>query len=117
MVFNLSAMGRMTPNLFFMTENYLMSANFSRNAYFYGNEYVEESFDQRNTFWYGIMGVRLISKNKSFIAWQFGLTYIINYAGDIPRQYLNWDNNARTPGDINLFAIPTVSFTMKFANR
>lgn len=114
LVMNFSALGRMSRYIFFLTENYVMSANFKRTASFYGSEYIEEEFEQRNTFWYGIMGVRIVSKNRNLTAWQVGLTYIVNYAGNYPEKYMSWDQNARSPGDLNLFAIPTVTFTVKF---
>lgn len=114
LVVNFSALGRMSRYIFFLTENYIMSASFKRTAYFYGGDYNEAEFEQRNTFWYGIAGVRIVSKNRNLVAWQVGLTYIVNYAGDIPEQYMSWEHNARTPGDLNLFAIPTVTFTVKF---
>jgi len=115
LVMNVSALGRISRYIFFLTENYIMSANFKRNASFYTpDNYHEEEFEQRNTFWYGIMGVRIVSKNRNLTAWQVGLTYIVNYAGEFPEKYISWDNNARTPGDLNLFAIPTVTFTVKF---
>lgn len=114
LVANFSALGRMSRYIFFLTENYIMSANFSRTAYWSGNEYLEEDFEQRNTFWYGIMGVRIVSKNRNLTAWQVGITYIVNYACNMPEKYMSWNNNARTPGDLNLFAIPTVTFTVKF---
>jgi hypothetical protein len=115
LVMNFSALGRMSRYIFFLTENYVMSANFKRSANFSSyNDYIEKDFEQRNTFWYGIMGVRIVSKNRNLTAWQVGLTYIVNYAGNIPEQYMSWNNDARTPGDLNLFAIPTVTFTVKF---
>jgi hypothetical protein len=125
LVTNISALGRLTPYIFFLTENYLMSATFKRTASFEfydpvtGYDFLVEDFEQRNIFWYGIMGVRIVSKTRNFIAWQVGITYIVNYAGDIPVKYLSpsWDHDARTPQDINLFAIPTVAFTVKFGKH
>lgn len=115
LVANFSALGRMSPYIFFLTENYIMSANFKRTASWnMGIDYIEEDFEQRNTFWYGILGVRIVSKKRNLTAWQVGLTYILNYAGSIDERYMSWNNNARAPGELNLFAIPTVTFTVKF---
>jgi len=115
LVMNFSALGRMSRYIFFLTENYLMSTNFKRNANFSNYyDYVEEDFEQRNTFWYGIMGVRIVSKNRNLTAWQVGITYIVNYAGNFPEKYMSWNHNARTPNNLNLFAIPTVTYTVKF---
>jgi len=122
LVLNFSSMARMSPYIFFLTENYLMSANFRREAYSWtsddtGDMYVEEDFTQRNTFWYGIAGIRIVSKSRNYIAWQIGLTYILNFPGDYPVKYnsAGWDHNARS--DFNLVAFPTVSFTIKFGRN
>lgn len=120
LVLNFSSMARMSPYIFFLTENYLMSANFIRYADYWtsdetGDYYVEEEFTQRNTFWYGIAGIRIVSKNRNYIAWQIGLTYVLNFPGDYPVKYNSWYHNART--EFNLVAFPTVSFTIKFGRN
>ncbi|MCP4312029.1 MAG: hypothetical protein GY790_12255 [Bacteroidetes bacterium] len=120
LVTNFSAMTRISPYIFFLTENYVMSANFNKEAWYnsqsgqnyYGQVY--EDYVQRNTFWYGILGIRIISKNRDFISWQMGLTYIVNFAGDIPVKFNSWDHDARE--GVNMIAFPTVSFTVKFGN-
>jgi hypothetical protein len=109
LVTNFSAMARISPYMFYLTENYVMSAVFPREAY--GGNTVEE-FEQRNTFWYGMMGVRIVSKNRDFISWQIGLTYVVNFPGEIDRKYNSWDHNA--PEEARLVAFPTVTFTVKF---
>jgi hypothetical protein len=122
-VFNLSAMGRTTPYIFFLTENYVMTVNSKQFASYYsddgmGNyEYIEEDYTQRNTFLYGIAGIRIVSKNRNFIAWQVGLTYILNFPGEIPNKYINdpWETSART--ETHLIAFPTVCFTVKFGKK
>ncbi len=112
LVSNFSAMARISPYIFYLTENYVMSANFNREAWT-GNNYTE--FVQRNTFWYGIMGIRIVSKNRDFVSWQIGMTYVINFPSEIPRQYYNWSHNARD--DMNMIAFPTVSYTVKFGKH
>jgi len=120
-VFNVSAMGRTTPYIFFLTENYLMTVNSKRYASYYNDDgmgngtYLEENYTQRNTFLYGIAGIRIVSKNRNYIAWSVGLTYIVNFPGDIPARYYSWDTDART--DTHLIAFPTVSFTVKFGKK
>ena len=98
--------------LFLSTENYVMSANFNRTAWDYNTQ---ESFVQRNTFWYGIMGVRIVTKSRSYVSWQAGLTYVVNFPGAVPDPYDSWENDA--PSGVSMIAFPTVSFTMKFKNR
>jgi len=112
LVSNFSAMTRISPYIFLITENYVMSANFNREAYF--NDSYEE-FVQRNTFWYGILGIRIVTKSRDYISWSAGLTYVVNFPGEIPDPYKSWDTNART--DVGMIAFPTVGFTMKFGNR
>lgn len=121
LVSNFSAMTRISPRVFLLTENYIMSANFNRYASYYDNsdpnyyEYIEEEFVQRNTFWYGIVGVRIVTKSKDYISWSAGLTYLVNFPGEIPDQYKSWDTNATT--EIRMIAFPTVGFALKFGNR
>lgn len=121
LVSNFSAMTRISPFLFLLTENYVMSANFNRTAWFYDDsdpnypEYIEGEFVQRNTFWYGILGVRIVTKSKSYVSWQAGLTYVVNFPGAIPDPYNRWENDAAS--GISMIAFPTVSFTVKFKNR
>lgn len=121
LVVNFNAMTRLSPYMFLLTENYVMSANFNRTAWYYDPsdpnyyDYVEESFVQRNTFWYGIIGVRVISKNRDFISWQFGLSYIVNFPGGFDVKYNSWEHDART--EMNMIVLPTVSFTIKFGGN
>lgn len=118
LVSNFSAMTRLSPYIFLLTENYVMSANFNRTAWYYDNsnpdyyDYVEQDFVQRNTFWYGILGIRIVTKNKDYISWQAGLTYVVNFPGAIPDQYKSWENDAST--NVSMIAFPTVGFTVKF---
>lgn len=109
LVTNFSAMARISPYIFYLTENYVMTANFQRSAW--GGS-TEENFIQRNTFWYGMMGIRIVSKNRDFISWQIGMTYLVNFPGEIPRKYYSWSHNA--PENARLVAFPTVTFTVKF---
>ncbi|MFO7669798.1 MAG: hypothetical protein R6W31_09080 [Bacteroidales bacterium] len=120
LVSNFSAMTRISPYMFLLTENYVMSVNINRTASYYDMsdpnyyEYISETFVQRNTFWYGILGIRIVSKNRDFISWQMGLTYVVNFPGSIPSQYNSWEIDA--PTSTRLIAFPTVSFTIKFSN-
>ena len=121
LVSNFSAMTRISPHIFLLTENYVMSANFNRTASYYDNsdpnyyEYFSEEFVQRITFWYGILGIRIVTKSRDYISWSIGLTYVVSFPGDIPAKYKSWDTNTSTsPG---MIAFPTVGFTVKFGDR
>lgn len=121
LVTNISAMTRLSPYIFILTENYIMSANFNRTAWYYDTsnpdygDYIEQDFVQRNTFWYGILGIRIVTKSRDFISWQAGLTYVVNFPGAIPNQYKSWDNDAAS--GVSMIAFPTVGFTVMFGNR
>lgn len=121
LVSNFSAMTRISPYVFLLTENYIMTANFNRYASYYDNsnpdyyEYISEEFVQRNTFWYGIVGVRIVTKTRDYMSWSAGLTYLVNFPGEIPAKYKSWDTDATT--EIRMIAFPTVGFTLKFGNR
>jgi hypothetical protein len=122
LVTNFSAMARLSPYIFLLTENYLLSVNVNRQAWYnlYDPvlgyyDYISENYVQRNTIWYGIAGIRIIAKNRDFISWQIGLTYVVNFPGEIPEQYSSWETDA--PKEINLIAFPTVSLTVKFGKK
>jgi hypothetical protein len=119
LVSNFSAMTRLTPYIFLLTENYVMSANFNKTAWYNSNtepwEYIEEEFVQRNTFWYGIMGIRIVTRARDYISWSMGLTYVVNFPGSIPAKYDSWEHDA--PTSASMIAFPTVGFTVKFGNR
>ncbi len=121
LVSNFSAMTRISPYIFLLTENYVMSANFNQTASYYNNsdpyyyEYISEEFVQRNTFWYGILGIRIVTKSRDYISWAMGLTYVVNFPGKIPAKYESWDTNTST--ELALIAFPTVGFTIKFGDR
>ncbi|MEN8155660.1 MAG: hypothetical protein ABFS10_01825 [Bacteroidota bacterium] len=130
LVTNFSAMARVSPYIYFLTENYVLGVNINRGAYYYNehdpnnyddNEYYNEDYSQRSIFWYGIAGIRIVTKSRDWISWQAGLTYVANFPGEIPDKYTigansqYWDTNART--DFNIIAFPTVSFTVKFGRK
>lgn len=121
LVSNFSAMTRLSPYIFLLTENYVMSANFNRTAWYYDSsnpdyyDYIQQDFVQRNTFWYGILGIRIVTKARDFISWQAGLTYVVNFPGAIPDQYKSWQNDAAS--GVSMIAFPTVGFTVKFRNN
>lgn len=121
LVSNLSAMTRLSPFIFLLTENYVMSANFNKYASYYSQvepyDYIEEDFVQRNTFWYGIVGVRIVTRSRDYISWSAGLTYLVNFPGSYPVKYDSpgWQTNVSS--GVSMIAFPTVGFTVKFGNR
>jgi hypothetical protein len=116
LVTNVNAMARLSPFIYLITENYVLSLNVPQTASVYGpNDYYTEEFDQRNTIWYGISGIRIVTKNRNHISWQLGLTYVLTVPGEIPAKYASWDTNVRT--EANLIAFPTVTLTVKFGNK
>lgn len=121
LVTNLSAMTRLSPFIFLLTENYIMSANFNKYASYYSNvepyDYIEEEFVQRNTFWYGILGIRIVTRSRDYISWSAGLTYIVNFPGSYPEKYDSpgWQTDASSGA--RMIAFPTVGFTVKFGKR
>lgn len=121
MVTNLSAMTRLSPFIFLLTENYVMSANFNKYASYYSNvepyDYIEEEFVQRNTFWYGILGIRIVTRSRDYISWSAGLTYIVNFPGSYPQKYDSPGWQTDVSSGVRMVAFPTVGFTVKFGNR
>ncbi len=121
-VLNLSGMARASSHIYLLTENYLFGVNTTQWAY-YDNynqatdtwTYANEEYNQRFILWYGIAGVRIINKNKDFVSWQIGITYVINFPGEVPDQYSNWNTNHQD--GINAIAFPALSYTRKFDTK
>ncbi len=120
-VFNLSGMARASSNIYLLTENYFFGVNTSRYAYLdsYNSStetmiYRNEEYSQKFNLWYGVAGIRIINKNKDFVAWQIGLTYVFNFPGKVPEEYANWETGV---DDFNVIAFPALSYTRKFGRR
>lgn len=105
-----------------MTENYLFGVNTTQWAY-YDNynqatdtwTYANEEYIQNFLLWYGVAGVRIINKNKDYVSWQIGITYVINFPGEVPDHYSNWNTNNQE--GINAIAFPALSYTRKFGAK
>ncbi len=121
-VFNLSGMVRASNYIYLLTENYIFGVNTRQWAYYeqynqatdtwiYGNE----EYVQKLWLWYGVAGFRIINKNKDFVSWQIGITYVINFPGQAPDEYSTWNTN-QSDG-INAIAFPAVSYTRKFGKK
>lgn len=121
-VFNLSGMVRVSTYISLLTENYLFGVNTRQWAnyeqYDQGTDiwiYQNEEYVQKLWLWYGVAGFRIINKNKDFVSWQIGITYVINFPGKVPDQYSGWNINHQD--GINAIAFPAVSYTRKFGKK
>lgn len=121
-VFNLNGMARASSNIYLLTENYFFGINTQQNAYYdsYNQStdtwiYLNEEFNQRYRLWYGVAGIRIISKNKDFVSWQIGLTYVFNFPGKVPDQYSNWEISGSD--EFRVIAFPALSYTRKFGKK
>jgi hypothetical protein len=74
----------------------------------------EGNFIQENAIWFGISGVRFVTKKNSLASFQFGLTHILNVQGDIPSPYNQPQWETYESSGLDFIAFPTVSFTRKF---
>lgn len=123
LVFNLSAVGKVSPYIHLLTENYLFGVNTHQSAWRYWEdpatgywESEDREFTQKLRLWYGVMGFRIINKNKDYISWQIGLTYVVGFSEDIPREFINgWETDALE--EFQLFAFPAISYTRKFGKK
>ncbi|MFW5821447.1 MAG: hypothetical protein ACOCWA_09160 [Bacteroidota bacterium] len=124
-VLNLSGLGKFSTYVYFVSENYGFQINTTQSAWYDNyNEtsmeytYYNETFPQKQTVIYGLSGLRFVNKNNNVASWQFGLTYIINFFGDIPDEYSRspWNTNLNESGT-RFIAFPTVSYTFKFGRQ
>ncbi|MEN8229061.1 MAG: hypothetical protein ABFS38_12965 [Bacteroidota bacterium] len=121
-VFNLSGMARASSHIYLLTENYLFGVNTTQWAHYDRYDaatdtwtYRSEEYIQKLWLWYGVAGIRIINKNKDFVSWQIGITYVINFPGEVPDQYSNWETYSQS--GINAYAFPAVSYTRKFGKK
>lgn len=123
-VINFSGLVRMSPHMFFITENY-MSPFSLRNTATY-NSYnpsngqfnvYSESFRRNVFFMYGSTGFRFINKRKDLRSWQFGLSYFLSAYEKVPATYSgsNWYIERRNTRALNAF--PVVGFARKFSTK
>lgn len=121
-VFNLSGMARASSHIYLLTENYLFGVNTTQWATYESYNqatdtwiYMSEEYPQKLWLWYGVAGIRIINKNKDFVSWQIGITYVVNFPGTIPEQYANWQTGGQD--GVNAIAFPAVSYTRKFGKQ
>jgi len=72
------------------------------------------NYEQQNALWFGISGIRFVTKKNSLVSWQVGLTHILNVPGKIPSPYDQSEWNNYDGSAFEFIAFPTVSFTRKF---
>jgi len=123
-VFNMAGMIKISDYVYFISENYFLNLNISREANFdyYDpendySEYHTESFMQHNSFLLGITGFRFISRKRDVQSWQIGLTYAIVNQGEVPSKYKTGNWHYYGGEGLSLYPFPTVSFTWKFGKK
>ncbi len=120
-VLNISALGRISDHIYFITENYISFSKQRKTAwnYDYSTGYsTEGSFDLNATFIYNLIGFRFINKSKDVRCWQIGLSFISMIYGEVPSPYNNhnaWSIDGATGSDV--FPIPVIGYARKFSTR
>lgn len=123
-VLNLSGLAKFSTYVYFVSENYGFQVNTTQSAWYdeynettMQHNYYEETFPQKQTIIYGLSGLRFVNKNNDVASWQFGLTYLINFFGDIPDEYTRPPWNTYINRESRFIAFPTVSYTLKFGKK
>ncbi len=80
-------------------------------------DFYNETFSQKQTIVYGLSGLRFVNKNNDLASWQFGLTYLINFFGNIPDEYTRPPWNVDNKSGSRFIAFPTISYTLKFGKK
>lgn len=122
-VINLSAMARLSPFMYIVSENYFSMGNSTGKSY--ESYYDQNNVWKTNTFNYekssniamGALGFRFINKKRDVQSIQFGLAYFINsktikYLNGKPSQDWNIEQSVT-----NQFFIPTLSLFYKFGRK
>lgn len=118
LVLNLSAMARTSGFVYFVTENYGFRVSRMQDAYRWNPDYIYETYEQNQTLIYGLTGLRFVNKTNDVVCWQFGLSYVWSFFGEIPERYTygGWETYAEDGGS-KFITIPTVSYTKKFGKK
>ena len=118
-VINLSAMGRLSPFMYIVSENYFSMGNSTGFSTEYTNTggAVNYKYDKSSNIAMGALGFRFINKKRDVQSIQFGLAYFINsktikYLNGKPSQDWNIEQSVT-----NQFFIPTLSFFYKFGRK
>lgn len=106
---------------YLISENYISPLSQEQEVYrtvynpdgSYG--YFEEgSYSSNNIVWFGVSGIRFVTKKSSLASFQFGLTYYLNIPGKIPSPYQQSEWQNLNGSNTGFLAFPTISFTRKF---
>ena len=118
-VINLSAMGRLSPFMYIVSENYFSMGNSTGFSTEYTNTggAVNYKYDKSSNIAMGALGFRFINKKRDVQSIQFGLAYFINsktikYLNGKPSQVWNIEQSVT-----NQFFIPTLSLFYKFGRK
>jgi hypothetical protein len=118
-VINLSAMGRLSPFMYIVSENYFSMGNSTGFSTEYTNTggAVNYKYDKSSNIAMGALGFRFINKKRDVQSIQFGLAYFINsktikYLNGKPSQDWNIEQSVT-----NQFFIPTLSLFYKFGRK
>jgi hypothetical protein len=125
-VLNISGMAHLSPYMYFVTENYLLSVNTNMEAGQYRDTLVwnpwnqiwetqsiwrTEKFTNRRFFIMGFTGFRFISKKLDVRSFSVGLAYFDQTLEDIPIKYrTGWEVDS----PLERLFVPTISYTYKF---
>jgi hypothetical protein len=118
-VINLSAIGRLSPFMYIVSENYFSMGNSTGFSTEYTNTggAVNYKYDKSSNIAMGALGFRFINKKRDVQSIQFGLAYFINsktikYLNGKPSQDWNIEQSVT-----NQFFIPTLSLFYKFGRK
>lgn len=118
-VINLSAMARLSPFMYIVSENYFSMGNSTGFSTEYNNTggAVNYKYDKSSNIAMGALGFRFINKKRDVQSIQFGLAYFINsktikYLNGKPTEGWNIEQSGT-----NQFFIPTLSLFYKFGRK
>jgi hypothetical protein len=100
-VTNINGLLSIGKHFYLFTENYISSVK--QESYYYNN--ANGGFIEKTGIWFGISGVRFVTKKNALASFQFGLTHI-SIVDDSPSYY--------NSGGSGVIAFPTISYTKKF---
>lgn len=118
-VANFSALSQLSPYIYFLTENYLVSFtsehSVSRNLDV-DPYYESATFKSEGQVLIGFSGFRFVNKKKDISSVQLGLAYLFRSSVSVPSQYSSsdWYLQGST---WNQFALPMISYTLKFGKK
>jgi hypothetical protein len=113
-VANVSGIKSIGKYFYLITENYInpfrKTEQRSRDFFNPDGSYAYTQFYEANyqkVLWFGITGLRLVTKKNALNSFQIGLTHVLDYEYET-------SNNNTSSSSMNFTAVPTISFTKKF---